>query len=784
MAQFQIEQQSAIKKLNIAKMLTQTIYIYGALGFGKTELVKSFLENSQYVYQSCAEGFFKLDDKAVLAAKTLVIDDLHMLDNEDSRKKINDLCEEKNLWLVLISRGPVPPWLLHSQVKQSFIIVDEENLALSAEQIISFYKAKKLSYNPSEIQKIVELTEGNAFALKLITEKLCAGESFDTAILEQLNEAFYIHLENDVIGNFDSELLEFLLEISVVDSVDIKLAEMITGNSRVIELFDKAFYKGNFMSVSDGVYTIRKKLLEALRRHALKAFGTVKINQFIYNAGLYYEIHGRDIEALLMFNRMGSYDRIYEILLRNARKNPSSKYYYEMREYYFGLPEEKIEESPVMLSTMSFLCGMMLQIDKSEEWYNKLKSYYRQAKGEQKREAAGLIAYLDVGLVHRGSKSLIAILKKNAVAMMNKGISIPELSIMGNLPSIMNGGKDFCRWSKKDRLLSVAAAQILEISLGKYGKGVINAGLAESLYEKGADTYEVLSLVSKAQIVADSNNLFDLKFACLSLQSRINVIHGNIKSSANLLEAFKNELIKNDQTQIIPNLNAFKCRLALLENNKACVAEWEKEAPDENCGFYIMERYRYLTKIRIYILNGEYLKAVSLVEMLRYYSEICDRIYVSMELGILSSIIKFRNGSEWEDEFLQTLAKICGFSFVRIISEEGQAVLPLIEKIKPKIRDIKGIKPDWFERVKAETARMARLYPLYLKRQVAELSDFSKNAITILRLQADGLSISEIAKKLGMKPETVKYHAAQNYKKLGASCKGDALLIARSLKLL
>lgn len=37
--------------------------------------------------------------------------------------------------------------------------------------------------------------------------------------------------------------------------------------------------------------------------------------------------------------------------------------------------------------------------------------------------------------------------------LMNKEVTLPSFSVTSALPSIMNGGKDFSAWSKKDDLL-------------------------------------------------------------------------------------------------------------------------------------------------------------------------------------------------------------------------------------------------------------------------------------------------------------------------------------------
>ncbi len=124
------------------------------------------------------------------------------------------------------------------------------------------------------------------------------------------------------------------------------------------------------------------------------------------------------------------------------------------------------------------------------------------------------------------------------------------------------------------------------------------------------------------------------------------------------------------------------------------------------------------------------------------------------------------------------------YKFLRLISEEGAAVIELLRKVKKEVLEDPEIDKEWFERLLSESADVAVRYPVYLKQQLSTAVKFSENALAILRLQAEGLSVTKIAGKLGMKPETVKYHAKENYRKLGVSGKTDAVLAARNLNLL
>ena len=78
----------------------------------------------------------------------------------------------------------------------------------------------------------------------------------------------------------------------------------------------------------------------------------------------------------------------------------------------------------------------------------------------------------------------------------------------------MNGGKDFCEWSKRDKELANSIGKIIEFTLGKYGKGLVNLALAESFLEKGEDSYEIANLTNKgmmqAQAGGEKNNVSDL----------------------------------------------------------------------------------------------------------------------------------------------------------------------------------------------------------------------------------------------------------------------------------
>ncbi len=795
-----IAPEAALKKLRVAKGLGQAVYIYGATGYGKTELVRQYLSRRRYHYISCAEdaaGLMETAETAQEAAShssgkekeaqprtVMVVDDMHLLKNAEGRKAVLSLAGRQDVWFILICRSPIPAWLMPLYIKGGFLVITEDDLRLGEKEIAAYMDSQGLTATEEEVAFVAVRSQGNAYTVRHTALKMLEGMRPGPEMAEEIVEAFAAYLESHVMVQWDSDLLEFLMQISVTDEFTLPLAEMVTGNRHAPELLERAVETGNFLSCRDGTYRLRPQLIRALRRRAAKEYSPQERADHAYNAGLYYEMQGQIVPALAMFEQCGNKERIRELLIRNARLNPGNGHYFELRRYYLQMEEKELEESPVLMAGMSMLYSLMMQEKESEYWYRKLEKFASTAKGGQKREAVSRLAYLDIALPHRGSADMIDIMKRMPALIFDRGMSLPEFSVTSNYPSTMNGGKDFCHWSREDRKLAATIGKLVERVLGRYGKGLVKAALGESFYEKGEDAYEVLTLLARAKMEAEGGGMIEIAFAAVGLQVRLDTLQGEIQTAAEVLASFEKGVRGQGAVQLLPNIGALRCRLALYQGDKEAVSAWMAQAPDEDREFCVMERYRYLTKVRCYLSIGEYLKAQALLEKLRYYTEKCRRTYVRMEVCLLSAIAKYRTGGAWKEEFLSALKEACGYRFIRFISEEGAAAQELFVAAGKSFLEKEIPDKEWLSRLMGETGKVAVRYPVYLKGQLAKAPDFCEAALSVLRLQAEGKSVGKIAQELSMKEATVKYHVKENYRKLGVSGKADAVLAARNLGIL
>lgn len=784
---------AALKKLRAADRCCNTVYIYGATGYGKTELVRQYLGSRKYLYLTC-ENVSVWNLENLLKEKgtsekngqrsVVVIDDLHLLHDEFCQKEILELFGRENIWMILIGRSQVPAWLIPDCVRMGFMVIREEQLYLREPEAAKFFSLHGVELDSGQVRMLAADSRWNPYILKMVVQLIKSGYQPGAELHNAGENAFGDYLENTVFAQWDTEMLEFLMQVSIVEEFTMPLAEMITGNAHVARLLQMAAAAGNFLSEKEGIYRMLPILQRVLQKRAEITYGRECVREYAYNAGLYYEMNGQLLQALAMYEKSGRDSRIRELLIRNARCNPGNGYYYELSRYYIEMPKKEIESSAILMAAVSMIYSMLMQPEKSEYWYRKLEEYERIAKGAERKEAKSRLIYLDIALPHRGSKGILHILKRIPALLLDKGIAVPEFSVTSNLPSTMNGGKDFCHWSRYDRELAATVGKIVSRVLGRYGKGIVNAALGESLYEKGADSYEVLTLLANAEMETMAGGTLEIAFAAVGVRIRLYVTKGDLQTAKMQLDSFEQRVREAKAFWLLPNIEALRCRLALYEGDEEKIREWMEKAPDENQGFFGLERYRYLTKVRCYLALGNNMEALALLEKCRYYAEAFKRTYTIMEIYLLAAITKQRQGGKWKDELMKALKEACSYNFFRLVSEEGQAASGLLAQAESDCLADGGIDNTWFQRLREETAEMAVRYPLYLKREISSSLRFSEKALAILRLQAQGLSVKQIADKLEINPETVKYHTKENYRKLGVSGKTDAVLAARSLKLL
>ena len=260
---------------------------------------------------------------------------------------------------------------------------------------------------------------------------------------------------------------------------------------------------------------------------------------------------------------------------------------------------------------------------------------------------------------------------------------------------------------------------------------------------------------------------------------QLSVLNNHMDGAVDMLESFR-QVAEQEAPKLLPNIRAMSVRLDLYKerSNEAC--QWLEEAPDEDVEFNGMERFRYLTKVRVYLTLGRKEKALLLLNKMKYYADKMHRTYIKIEVMILEAITMYRMEKEgWQDILQEAVARAEDYHFVRILTREGSALWELLKAGTVTWQD-----QAFKKQVISECKQMAGFYPAYMKEKPEGNVILSDKALKILRLQSEGLSVEQIAQQLGLSKAGVKYYNQETYKKLGVNNKAAAVTEARNRRLL
>lgn len=743
---YYIRPKAANDRMKLAQNMGQTVYISGATGFGKTSFVADYLFRRRYEYYSMAESVPEdiLRGLSYEKKRIVVVDDLQQLtetvERETARETVEKLAKDPEVWLVLVGRCPVPAWLKPVYIQHVFVMIGEKELALSEREEKDYLKMWDLELTDRAEKRLRTLSCGHPLFLRIEALRLKQMETepdntenrirMEMSVIEQARSDWWDYLEVRVYSQWDVQLQEFLMDISIVEQFDLSMARMITRKTDADRLLRLAQETGSILychgSGERESYELRTPVRLSMRRMIRKKYSY------------------RHIDSL----------------------------------YYLGLSEHMIRQSPELMAGMSLLQSILLNDEESEKWYRILCEYEKSQTGSAQKEARARLFYLDIALPQRGAGGMTDMLKKAWMFIKERKTTIPELSLTNNQPSMMDGGKDFCEWSKRDRELAGSIGKIVELLLGRFGKGLINLALAESFFEKGADNYEVSELAQRGRMQAQAGGKQEQVFVGTGILAWLSAFSNHMDNALESLESFRGSVM--DMPQLLTGVDTLRTRFYLYAGRSSEVDAWMKQAPDEEAEFCTLERYRYITKVRVYLSKGKRENALRLLMQMQIYAKHRERIFLQMEVKILLAITQFRMGEEkWRETLQQSITLAEEYHFVRVLSREGAALWELLKKGGFVWQD-----PEFQKQVCRECEQMARIYPAYLSEKQEGNVLLTDKALMVLRLQAEGLSVEEIAKRMHLSKSGIKYYNQETYKKLGVNGKAAAITEARNRKLI
>lgn len=761
----------------------QAVLFSAPCGMGKSASAHALLEGRRVLEISAGEPEFRIPEPDG-SWDVLLVDSLQKIDEPAVQHALCGLIKEHNaLRFVLMSRGSAPGWIVHLQYADAMIIIDTDDLMLGREETRKFFEARGISAGPKELDNIYRETQGYPLVLSILARHMLSGEVFGNTVITEIQRELFMYYQEAIYYRLEPDIRRFLLDLAPFEMLNTELAKTVSGNSRAGEMLGK-IHKKTSMFLYDNIDEFR--MWPVFRQFLMwerEQEYTDEQTQTLYGrGGLYYELNEEYDKALECYVRAGNHSRVSELLIKNAQKHPGSGNYEAMEKYYMMLDDSEILSSPSLMQALSMLCALRGDYETSEKWYDTLKTFAggKSHTDASYKEARSRTAWLDISLPQRSINSVSVAITKAFNLIKSREIMLPAFSVTSTLPSIMNGGKDFSEWSRKDDLLYAVMKKPVETVLGRDGIGLADCAIAESKFEKGERVSgRIFSLVSKMGDI-QTKGTPDIEFALVGLLVRTMIDEGRACDAMQTAVSIRKRFEEAGNSRFLPNIDALICRINLITGDAEAVDMWYRQkAPKDPVNFKVMRRYRYLTQAMAEITAGENRAALITLAPMVPYCKTCSRHIDGIHVNVLTAIAKYRSGvSDWRDNMNQALDTALSFGFIRTIGEYGAAVLNLLGLCK-------WDKNTEFLRRVTEAARQnAVYYPDFMKIAAETIEPLTTTELQVLRLICADKTNSEIGEILDIKVSTVKSHVSHILQKLSVKRRNEAKTVAEKLKLL
>ena len=665
----------------------RVLFFSAPCGFGKTVTAEKLIRQTGKKYRGVS-GDRVLFEQLIEDPnwEILFVDDLQMMQEEKDLQALCSLIRENpDRRFILASRGLPPGCLMAFQYTGLMTVLHADVLLFDREDIRKLFQEWEVPVTDSELSGVTKESIGHPLGVVITIRHMAEGQTFGPELVAGAFREVFRYFETAIYKRFDLNIRRFLLELAPFEQFDLDMARIVSGDPRVGEMLDWLQRNTTMLRYDE---TQRFHFWPQFRAFLMwdmdREYPEEKKKTLYSRGGMYYELKEDFVHAMDCYIRGGDHSKVSELLIRSAELHPGMGHYYEMEKYYHSLPEKEILASPALMQAMSMLCAMEMDYEKSEQWYEALKQFAEQCDRMDAggRQARSRLAWLDISLPQREVSGLTDTIPAVFRLLRGKEITLPPFSVTSTLPSIMNGGKDFSDWSKKDDMLYQVLRIPVEAVLGKDGVGLADCAIAESKFEKGEDiTHRMLSLVQRAGEI-QRNGTPDIEFAVTGLLIRSQMASGRSDDAVRTMEQLRTRFAENGLDRFLPNMDAMRCRMDLYVGDLDRADDWYREkAPRDLMKLNVMKRYQYLTQAMVELAAGKNQDVLLTLSSLELYCRTCRRHLDSIHLLIIRAIACWREKDKtWKTYLDEALDIAEEYQFIRPVSGYGAAVLPLLEE--------------------------------------------------------------------------------------------------------
>ncbi|MBP7174691.1 MAG: hypothetical protein KBA53_00540 [Thermoclostridium sp.] len=726
---------------------------------------------------------------------TFILDDFHAITNKEILRSLPFILKRlpHSFDILLLSRGALPEELNDLIESRNPVMITEKELAFSMEEIQKYYSALGTDITEVQAQNILNTTGGWAIGISALSK---GGDSEPAQggghILEN-------YIDKKIWAKWNEELREFMLVTAVADEMDAELCAILTGKKNANMILDGLVTQNSFVTKSSGgTYQYHRLLLKFLRDKQ-KEHPDINVRLLNMKVARWYQGRGDFFTALVYYVKAENHDGInwcmdelnsmYQDISVEEWLNNDTVFIFEK------LSDDFIKENIRLVMEYVWVNFINGNADTSLKYMDMLNDYLNYAHNQNTLinnsiiGTAAIIRFADF----RRSLHEYAQAFSEQVRTMSKekrdAIRMHTNTITQNFPMVHRSICDCLEIIPDMGKRLQAIREAFGPFLGKEVDLFCDCVKAGLYYEQNEleKAHETITLV---QCSIRKDTRLEIQFGVFMILSQILYAMGKKKESESAKLHFFERIKQENALYLRANFSAVSTKHRLWDADKEAAKIWLEQyfvTDDPSLRFYKL--YQYFTAVRAYIVLSKPDEALEYIEQLKKLSADYHRPLDAAEAAVLQGALEWATGAKKEAErtIEGVLQAMQPYHAIRIIADEGAAVLPILKKISAKTEraDYQGTLDSHYVKqvflCAYQVSKRHRGITAHLADKPVKLSRQQKHILTLL---AQGYKNAEVVSMTGLTINTVKAHTKQVYLKLNVNRAADAVLEAKRLGLI
>lgn len=360
------------------------------------------------------------------------------------------------------------------------------------------------------------------------------------------------------------------------------------------------------------------------------------------------------------------------------------------------------------------------------------------------------------------------------------------VSLTAQMPFLHRSNRDYCELADMSALEKLPGA--FGMLLKKNYNVVISCVMSGLALEKNM-VAEALALAKEALKALEDVDAPECIFSAHMHIAAVLFAMGDGVETLRIVKETKIRLDEIGASYLNQNLAAYNARLLLWDGDKDAALEWlENYFVTEFDRLPLFKVFQHFTTARAHMVLNRTAEAMACVLELERLGQDFRRPLDMAEAGALRAALEWATGRR--KEAVTTLETVCAamqpHGFIRVIANEGAAIMPVLKRIALKI-DREGYNGGLKREFVNETLMAAYGVSKAHKGVTANIKKsakpvkLSKQQKLMIEMLSQGYKNPKIAQITGLALPTVKGHIMLAYQKLGVNNAMDAVLKAREI---